>query len=191
MYFDSGETILLRQFFRGRVWWATACLVVEDTPAQLVLWLPRGSETMRVTGGLFDDEWDLVPAPLRQPILRLTRGAVAHSVLHFRHPNGTHRGWYVNFEEPLRRTAQGFDFEDWLLDLWRLPNGTWRLLDEDELEEAVKRGVVSPTVASAARAEADRVIAADDFPTGWEDFAADPSWPIPRLPPDWDALTGS
>jgi hypothetical protein len=189
MSFRSGDAIALRQFFRGRMWWATACVVVEDTPEVLALWLPPGSETMRVVeGGLFDDDWELVPVPLGEPILRLTRGRAAHSILHFRHPDGSHRGWYVNLEEPLRRTGLGFDFDDWLLDLWRLPNGEWRMLDEDELEGAVARGLVSAAVSASARAEAERVMEADDFPTGWEDFEPDPSWPAPRLPPGWDSV---
>jgi hypothetical protein len=34
------------------------------------------------------------------------------------------------------------------------------------------------------RAEADRVVAAWPFPTGWEDFRPDPAWGVPRLPED-------
>lgn len=187
MYFRSGDEIVLRQFFRGRIWWATACVVIEDAPELLALWLPQGSETMRVVeGDLFDDDWELAPIPLEEPILRLTRRPAAHSILHFRRPDGTHRGWYVNLEAPLRRTALGFDFDDWLLDLWRLPAGEWRWLDEDEVAAAADRGLLAPEIAEAARAEAQRVIAADDFPTGWEDFEPDPSSPVPRLRGGWD-----
>lgn len=44
--------------------------------------------------------------------------------------------------------------------------------------------VLSDEVAAGVRAEAERVIAADSFPTGWEDWELDPSWPVPGLPAD-------
>lgn len=188
MPFARGEAVALRQRFRGRLWGVTAAVVVEDSPALLALWMPAGSETMtgRVAGDLLGD-WTLEPAPLRGPILRLTRPGEAHSVLHFRHPDGSFRGWYVNLEHPLRRTRVGFDFDDLVLDLWLEPGAEWRWLDEDELEAALARGLLSPAEAALARAEGERVIAANRFPTGWEDWEPDPTWPIPALPAGWSA----
>jgi len=31
------------------------------------------------------------------------------------------------------------------------------------------------------------LIAGPPWPTGWEDFQPNPSWPLPELPPGWDA----
>src|SRR6187401_3629875 len=47
-------------------------------------------------------------------------------------------GWYVNLEQPQQPTALGFDYEDELLDVWVPFGGEPELLDEDELEEAVR-----------------------------------------------------
>jgi hypothetical protein len=96
--------------------------------------------------------------------------------------------WYVNLQEPLRRTPLGFDTCDQLLDLVRTRDGKWRWKDERELGAAVERGFLSNEEAAAIRAEGERVIAADPFPTGWEDWRPDPSWPAPALPPGWDVV---
>ena len=47
----------------------------------------------------------------------------------------------MNLEEPLKRTAIGFDYLDQLLDIEiAVDLSSWKWKDEDELEEAVARG---------------------------------------------------
>jgi predicted RNA-binding protein associated with RNAse of E/G family len=92
----------------------------------------------------------------------------------------------VNLQEPLRRTPIGFDTADQLLDLVRSPRGEWRWKDEHELVDAVARGYIGADEAATIRAEGERVIANDGFPTGWEDFEPDPTWQVPRLPSGWN-----
>jgi hypothetical protein len=54
------------------------------------------------------------------------------------------------------------------------------------------RGVYSRRVAwalphtVAVRAEGERVLAAWPFPTDWEEFRPDPTWPLPALPEGWE-----
>jgi predicted RNA-binding protein associated with RNAse of E/G family len=51
------------------------------------------------------------------------------------------QSWYVNFERPLQRTAQGFDTMDEILDLVVARDfSTWARKDTDELELAVSMG---------------------------------------------------
>lgn len=97
-------------------------------------------------------------------------------------------GWYVNLEEPQVRTPLGFDFEDELLDVWAPFGGEPELLDEDELEEAVRRGFISHRRDAEIRAKAERVLAEPPWPTGWEDWTPEPGWQLPELPPGWESL---
>nr|MBA2475753.1 DUF402 domain-containing protein [Actinomycetota bacterium] len=60
-----------------------------------------------------------------------------------------------------------------------------RWKDEDELDEAASLGLLD---AAAVRAEAERVLADPPWPTGWEQWRPDPSWPAPRLPAGWDEV---
>ena len=49
----------------------------------------------------------------------LQRPGDAYAIWHFWHgPEREFRGWYVNLQEPFRRTAQGYDTQDLELDIW-------------------------------------------------------------------------
>jgi len=188
---SSGDVVALRELWRGRVWKARAWIIVEDHPASLVLWIPRGAQTMIPAGraAVPGDEWRLVEGSFGLSALRVTRPGETHSILHFFARDGAFQRWYVNLETPLTRSTVGFDFTDLFLDASAAPDGSWRWLDEDELEQAVAAGVLSAADAAAARAEGERVIRRWPFPTGWEDFRPDPAWPVPRLPSGWDRLS--
>jgi hypothetical protein len=82
----------------------------------------------------------------------------------------------------------GFDYLDLELDVRIEPSGSWRLEDEDELEEAQRLGVLDAAEADEVRAEAQRVIERWPFPTGWEDWRPDVSWGVPALPAGWDVV---
>lgn len=58
---------------------------------------------------------------------------------------------------------------------------------EDELAAALDVGFYTAEEARAFRAEGEAVVAEWPFPTGWEEWEPDPGWPLPTLPPDWDA----
>jgi len=179
---------VLRDVWFGRVWRAHACSVVEDLGDLAVVWMPRGSEDRLPAGPdgavlrIPQPEWRLVPDEARRDALALIRPGVAHSLwLFFR--EGEFECWYVNFEEPARRTEAGFDYADWKLDLIVEPDGRYRWKDEDELEHAAQLGLLD---ADAVWAEAERVLADPPWPTGWEDWRPEPGLPPPRLPAGWD-----
>jgi hypothetical protein len=163
-----------------------ATLAVEDTDDLTVLWYPRGFN-YRMGDDLFGD-WTFRDRVGRRPQLRVTRPGNPFSVLLFQHEDGRFRGWYVNLEQPQRRTPLGFDYEDELLDVWVPVGGEPELLDEDELDEAVRRGFVSDARALEIHANAERVLADPPWPTGWEDWQPETGWQVPDLPPGWDVL---
>ena len=158
--------------------------MVEDSQDLLALWLPPGAPCLRpaVRERLPYDQ-PLVERPWQAPgVLQLVRPGDAHAVW------VSDESWYVNLQEPFRRTPLGIDTADQLLDLVRTRDGRWRWKDEDELAAAVEQGYLSDAEAAAVRAEAERVIALDPFPTGWEDWEPNPDWSLPALPARWDEL---
>jgi uncharacterized protein len=162
---------------------------VRDAAAELVLHIPPGTPTKVPPGsGIPRDDWRLEDKVWRREALRVTRPGDAHSILLWWEGGRRLDEWYVNLERPLRRSSVGFDYLDLELDILCFPDGSWQLHDEDEFEEAQRVGVMSPEEAGAVRAEAERVVGAWPFPTGWEDFRADPAWPTPQLPDGWDVL---
>lgn len=123
----------------------------------------------------------------------ITPGA-AHSIhLWWLAPDWRFGGWYVNLQEPIRRSPLGFDYLDQLLDIVIEPDLSWRWKDEHEIDEATANGLVTRACAAAVRREGKRVIARlearqSPFSDGWEERQPDPAWPIPALPAGWDVV---
>ena len=103
-----------RDVHRGRVWRAQACRVVEDSDELIALWIPSGTPTflpidlegkrIRIPVG----DWELEPvASWTRDAVCLARPGRAHSIYVFWR-EGTFEHWYVNFEDPLRRTPVGY-----------------------------------------------------------------------------------
>jgi predicted RNA-binding protein associated with RNAse of E/G family len=109
-------------------------------------------------------------------------------VFHFHNEDESLRGWYVNLERPQRRTPRGFDYEDELLDVWVALGAEPELLDEDELDQAVRLGFVSDQRAPEIRATAERILREPPWPTGWEDWQPEAGWQVPSLPPGWEKV---
>ena len=184
--------IALREIRYGRVWRANACRVVEDAGGQFVLWSPPGIPRLLPVDGdgaeirlPLDEPWELGVAATVWDALGLVRFGERHSLWLHRSADGRFDHWYVNFERHVGRSSGSLDYVDDKLDLVVSPDGSVRWKDEDELEQAARAGLLD---ANAVRAEAERVLADPPWPTGWEDWRPDPSWPPPRLPDGWDLV---
>jgi hypothetical protein len=179
--FAPGEPIVVRHVRRGNAFLVWSAVAVRDDDELLALWIPPGAACLRPKARAeLPYEQPLVESPWREPgVLQLWPVGAAHAVWVFE------EGWYVNLQEPFRRSTFGVDTADQLLDLVRTRGGEWRWKDEGELAEAVERGFLTDAEAAEVRSEAERVIEADAFPTGWESWEPDPSWPVPSLPTNW------
>jgi hypothetical protein len=171
----------------------TRVVATEDGP---VLWLPPGTIVgWPAVGGRriadvpaaerYGQPWDVLERPWAgDGIVIVGVPGRAHSIWLF-WERGDFVGWYVNLEDRWRPSRLGFDSRDHELDIWVESDGSWRWKDEDHLEIAVDAGVFSAEEAASFRAEGERVLAEWPFPTGWEEWRADPSWPVPTAPADW------
>ena len=175
-------------------------IVVRDEEDQRILYTPNGIRLV-VAGRdgkelrLPEAEWDLLERTwARGPILSFSWPSAGHAILLFFHPDRTAWMWYVNVEAPLRPTELGFDTEERVLDVVVAPDRSgWEWKDRAELEEAVRRGLFTPTQAAEFRAEAERGLhrlldREPPFDRDWTTWRPDPSWPVPELPPGWDAV---
>ena len=128
-----------------------------------------------------------------------------HGVLHLHRPGDPYAvwvfwqgpdrqcpGWYLNIQEPLRRTAIGIDTLDHVLDVVVARDGSWRFKDLDELDECVVLGRYTTEEAAAIRAEGEslgRMVDAGDawWSTSWMDWRPPAGFTTPpRLPSGWD-----
>jgi len=197
--FEPGETIALRQTWGGRVWAARPATVVEDAPDQTMLFVPVGSFWMAPFRDgkrlkIPQSEFELVTQRYEDlHVLSFSWPDTWYAVLLFLGPDGSPHSWYVNLEEPLRRTGLGFDTLDHELDVIVELDGSWRWKDEDDLAEAIRRGVIPAQDEPRMRADGERAVRRildrePPFDLDWTTWRPDPTWPIPVLPDGWDRV---
>jgi len=197
--FGPGEPIALRQTWGGRVWAARPATVVQDAPEQTMLFIPVGIRWMApFHDGLRlkipQPAFELVPQRYEQAhILSFSWPDTWYAVLLFLRPDWEPWSWYVNLEEPLRRTRIGFDSLDHELDVIVELDGSWRWKDEDELAESIRRGVIRADEEPRMRADGERAVRRiverePPFDQDWSGWRPDPSWPVPELPAGWDRV---
>ncbi|UCD09122.1 MAG: DUF402 domain-containing protein [Dehalococcoidales bacterium] len=194
--FKPGQIILCREFWQDKLWSERPEIVVRDTPDLLALYLHPNTiinQPVSPTGdkATYLDRlnltWTLAKAPwigLRR--LRLSIPGAFYSVLLFWNEDNSFRAWYINLEEPFRRTPQGFDYIDLFLDILAEPDlSSWRWMDEDELQEAVEQDFISGTTSDMLYSEGRKAIEwlqSGNSPfNGWETWRPDPSWQPPIL----------
>ena len=79
-------------------------------------------------------------------------------VTSYMRPDGAYKGTYVNINTPVEVCPERLRYVDLEVDVCIWPDGRIKLLDEDELYEAVEEGVVSAQLAERVMAEAEAVV---------------------------------
>lgn len=160
-------------------------------PGEIRCGLPIGNDGAELR--LPDRPWHLeVRERGPNPILSFAWPDTPYAVLRWSTDEGA-PVWYVNLQDPLRRTTLGFDTVDHALDVIVELDGTWRWKDEGELAVAVDRGLFTADQAATFRVEGERAVARildrePPFDRDWSGWRPDPSWPTPSLPDGWDRL---
>jgi hypothetical protein len=197
-----GEIAVLRYVLPGaRIEMVWPCRIVEERADLVALFIAAGSRYKAGPKRTAAEKRAKPSPPLppaeyvwRSDTLRLMFPGKAHSVLLFWANEGNDARfdrYFVNLEEPFRRTSLGFDTQDHTLDVIVNPDLSWKWRDEEELDNHVREGFFSPKLASEIRAEGTRVIGeitSGSHPclAGWNRWRPLPSWEIPSIPDGWD-----
>jgi len=200
--FAPGQHIVERHLMFGVPIFGRPLTVVSDGDGVLATYLAIGTPMF---GAIFDDRAtamdEIATGSVRwgertwvqHNVLCLVRAADPYTAMAFWNEEGTFVSWYINLQDPMRRTAIGFDSRDHFLDLIVGEDlASWMWKDEHELDAGVKMGIFSPEEAATFRRNGEEVV--DLVSRGeawwgeWRDWAPDPSWPIPMLPEDWDRV---
>ena len=184
---STGQIVLRREVLNdGRSWMSVPVVVVEDRPDLLATYIAEGTPFE-----FPDGDW---PAPggvhpwhertrwQGHGLLMLQRPGDAYAIWLFWHgPEREFRGWYVNLQEPFRRTAAGYDTQDLELDIWVPLDGPWHWKDDELLDQRVCEGRF--TVAQAADIRAVGAAIGADLDAGrrwwsedWASWTPDPAW---------------
>ena len=193
-----GDAALYRMLRDGAVMKALPMRVISDSPERSVLYLApdtRFRSARTAAGEKVRDLSHWVSTDLLWrggSLIRLTEPGAWHCVDVEFGAAGEFTGWYVNFQEPVRRSGARLDSTDLVLDLVVGTDRSWQLKDEDDFRQAVTAGHLSSETEARVREEADRI--ADVLAAGGPPFCDSPwlswqppaDWAVPPLPADWD-----
>ncbi|MFI9645593.1 DUF402 domain-containing protein [Streptomyces sp. NPDC052040] len=186
LLFTPGQVIVRREILDGREWIVYPVQVAGDDGVTLATYLHRGT---RLTFGGGEFRWGVHPWAAFEPhwqsegVLQLQRTGDAYSVW-ARWSDGQFEGWYVNFQEPLRRTGRGYDTLDQELDLWIPGDGSpYRWKDVEEFEERERSGGFTAEEAAGVRAAAREVealiLSGACWWEEWRDWTPPVEWNVP------------
>ncbi len=199
--FEPGSVAVRRNVFHGKVRSAWPTRVVHDTGEEIAWVCWTGTELLAETSWrsadrsqrdslseLVTGEWSLSTSVLWDvTMLGFQLPETWFSVLLFFEPSGEIGIWYVNFEQPYRRTPIGFDTWDHMIDLVFYPDGTHHWKDEDEYAQGRQLGLVTDAEHTEIERARDQALAMFEQRTGpfeerWLTWRRDPAWPLPVLP---------
>jgi Protein of unknown function (DUF402) len=194
---SPGDHVVLRELWRGRVWYARPAIVVADRPDERMFYVPPRVPSLVPVDDvgtplrLYQDRWSLEEEPRGETrFLSFAFPETAYAVILGWAPDDTFLGYYLNMQAPLRPSPQGFDTVEHILDAVVEPDrSSWAWKDEDELDEAVDLGLFGVDDAASFRTWGERALEHvlerrppfDRDSSGWR---PDPSWSDPVLPPD-------
>jgi protein associated with RNAse G/E len=204
---SRGQVVVHQEVWAGRLWAARPLVVVEDTEERVLLWIPQGTRRKvpitpphrvdpadvhtRTIESLQHRDWLLGDHIWDVSSLWILTPDRWHSTWVSWRSDGSHLGWYVNLQRPMRRNPVGFEAMDLMLDVVAEPNLSWRWKDREEFEEITRRGIFDRQLADRVMSEALSVI--DDlerrhppFDGDWPSWRPDPSWGLPILTDGWD-----
>ena len=200
-FWSEGQNATLRGV-GSKVLWAFPTIVVQDISELIVLYMPAGVLGKNVKHKptpkeyLFEDSINIVDCQWnRTDVLFLIVPGDSFST-YVMWDNGTKNldCWYVNLQEPIRRTKIGFDTMDNTLDVVISPDMTeWEWKDDDEFTEAQKVGYYSAEKAREIWSEGERAVRLitserRSIYEKWKTWQANPEWEVPKLSSLWDKV---
>ena len=198
---QAGENATLRGV-GVKVFWAYPTIVIQDTAELIALYMPAGvlgkdtdhnptpKELLSAEKiNIADCQWE------RTDVLFLIIPGESFST-YAMWETGTNNlnCWYVNLQEPIKRTRIGFDTMDNMLDVVISPDmNEWKWKDDDEFAEAQKVGFYSREKAHEIWAEGERAVKLVTSERRlmyekWATWQANPEWSLPKLSPLWDKV---
>ncbi len=176
-YWPAGVPIITREVWRGRVWTVRPMTIVRDDADLIAYYMAPGTRYLHPRapdGGpiphFLPDDWRLVErTSVGGGALYLTRPGAAHVVMRMMDDANVQVAfWYINLQQPLRRTRLGFDYLDHELDIVvGTDRTTWHWKDEDHLAASVERGLLDAAGAWAIRVEGNGRSQRSARPTRW------------------------
>ncbi|WP_248582454.1 DUF402 domain-containing protein [Nocardioides sp. InS609-2] len=165
--YQPGTTIRRCEVLHGQLWMEHPVTVVADDGDVLAVLLEPGS-TFVFPGHPFGPHpWGAHEQWGASIVLQLLRAGDKYGVWKFYETDGTFRHWYVNFEAPIVRHDDGFDTDDYGLDLIVHPDGRREWKDVEHLNAQMTQGRITLETVGEVLAAAEDVIGLLDEDERW------------------------
>ena len=204
---QPGDIITWRGIFNDRVWHAQPTVVVKDSPEELVLTLlpgtecatdenyPKGKKAGKRRWEFMDNDWTLAKYTWHtNRLLLILEPETYYSAVYFwNHTSNEFICYYINFQQPFKRSHCGIDTLDLELDIIINPDLSYEWKDLEDYEKCISAGMIRPEwVQEIDKAKEDILerLAKRAYPLdgSWLDWKPDPTWSPPKLPADWDKI---
>jgi len=139
--FAVGSDVRVREVLHGAEWASWDERVVADDGVVLATVEADGT-AMDFPAHPVPHPWGHLDAWTGTTVLKLRRADDWYSVWKFFDATGF-MSWYVNFETPVVRTADGVDVNDLQLDIVVAPDGAWRWKDVHHLAPSLASGRIT------------------------------------------------
>jgi hypothetical protein len=186
---NPGDVVVRREVLNdGSAWAEIAVIVVVDSPELLVSYIPEGAPIRFPPTPHGPHPWLGKERWHGHGTLMLQRADEGYAVWVFwSGPKREFRGWYLNLQEPFRRTELGYDTQDLELDIWLPREGGYRLKDDEQLEQRVEEGRFTVEQVREIRAQASLILHELDrhgpwWPDSWASWEPPSDWPVPAFP---------
>jgi hypothetical protein len=202
-HWNIGDVIVFRGVSQSKIWYALPVFLIQDSPTLIALYWPsgtRGKFRMKPSGERVTPQ-DVILTPMdsidytwkKTDVLMLITPGAAHAVyVMWKAGQKKLLCWYINLQDPIRRTPIGFDTEDHMLDIvFSSDKSNYHWKDEDHLADAVTLGIFTVEKARQIHSEGERVIQLirenqSPFCDAWEKWSPPADWKIPDLPAQWN-----
>jgi hypothetical protein len=171
--FAAGSSICVREVLHGAAWASWEERVVSDDG--ILVSVKADGTPMSFPEHPVPHPWGHLEAWQGTTVLKLRRDGDWYSVWRFFDAEGAFLSWYVNFETPVVRTADGVDVNDLQLDIVIDPDGGWRWKDVQDLAPSMASGRITQDELLAVLAEAAHVAElldrGDRWWAPWDDWS--------------------
>ena len=196
MPWAEGDVIVQREVWRGIPRMGLSVIVVRDEPGLLATYLPEGAAFAfpAAEHALGPHPWQGRGAWEGHGVLMLQRPGERYAVWHFwDSPERVFAGWYLNLQEPFRRTPIGYDTYDLELDIWMPPGEPWTFKDDELLDTRVAEGRFTAAEAAEIRALGAELGTMLDagmqwWDPAWSHWQPQPGWAVPPPGEGWEAV---
>lgn len=204
--FTPGSAVVVRDIWQGTVIDGRPMTVVEDSDALVALHLAPGTTwAAPAFYGRHNEGWkhaasggELGNYDVRvwhsTHVLMLMRPGDPYSPQGFWSETGDFIRWYVNLQDPFRRTEIGFDTMDHLLDIIASDDlSSWEWKDQDHVDTVTDLGLITPEMAKSVRQngeEVGRLIERGEAWWGqWREWTPPRDSSVAALPTLWDRIS--